>query len=135
MKALEIRALAHSFDHLPVLRDINLSVAPGEVHALIGFNGAGKSTLMRAALGMLLHVLAMTSSSYKKLSDAANIATLSVSLVLLASFPFWMDYQTRRGKPALIPNSLWKNWSFTSVCIAVFFCWASLNGIEYFTTL
>ncbi|RSM06241.1 hypothetical protein CEP52_005804 [Fusarium oligoseptatum] len=25
--------------------------------------------------------------------------------------------------------------SFTSVCIAVFLCWASLNGIEYFTTL
>jgi len=53
MKALEIRGLVHEFNDLPVLRDINLSVAPGEVHALIGFNGAGKSTLMRAALGML----------------------------------------------------------------------------------
>jgi len=53
MSALEIHGLVHEFNDLPVLRDINLCVAPGEVHALIGFNGAGKSTLMRAALGML----------------------------------------------------------------------------------
>jgi ABC-type sugar transport system ATPase subunit len=53
MNALEIRGLVHEFDDLPVLRDINLGVAPCEVHALIGFDGAGKSTLMRAPLGML----------------------------------------------------------------------------------
>ncbi|CAM1504558.1 Fc.00g021490.m01.CDS01 [Cosmosporella sp. VM-42] len=91
--------------------------------------------IMSAALGMLLYVLAMTSSSYKRLDEPANISILTVSLVMLVAFPFWMDYQTKRGKPALIPNSLWRNQSFTSVCIAVFLCWASLNGIEYFTTL
>jgi len=53
MRALEIRGLGRKFDDLPVLRDVDLEVEPGEVHALIGFNGAGKSTLMRAALGML----------------------------------------------------------------------------------
>jgi ABC-2 type transport system ATP-binding protein len=53
MSALEISGLGHRFDNMPVLRDVDLTVAPGEVHALIGFNGAGKSTLMRAALGML----------------------------------------------------------------------------------
>ncbi len=53
MSALEIRALSHRFDDLPVLREVDLHVAEGEVHALIGFNGAGKSTLMRAALAML----------------------------------------------------------------------------------
>ncbi|KAM0432041.1 hypothetical protein ACHAQK_009957 [Fusarium lateritium] len=90
---------------------------------------------MSTALGMLLYVLAMISSSYKRLDDPANIALLTIAIVLLAAFPFWMDYQVKHGKPALIPNSLWKNRSFTSVCIAVFLCWASLNGIEYFTTL
>ncbi|EEU37827.1 uncharacterized protein NECHADRAFT_88283 [Fusarium vanettenii 77-13-4] len=93
------------------------------------------ATTMSVALGMLLYVLAMISSSYKKLSDASNIVLLTTAIILLIAFPFWMNYQVKRGKPALIPNDLWRNRSFTSVCIAVFLCWASLNGIEYFTTL
>lgn len=32
---------------------LDLSIAPGEVCALVGLNGAGKTTLMRAVLGML----------------------------------------------------------------------------------
>jgi ABC-2 type transport system ATP-binding protein len=53
MSALQIRRLAHRYDDTVVLHDVDLTVAPGEVHALVGFNGAGKSTLMRAALGMI----------------------------------------------------------------------------------
>ena len=91
--------------------------------------------ILSVALGMLLYVLAMTSSSYKKLSDPVNIAILTISVVLLAVFPWWMDYQVKRERPALIPNKLWSNSAFTAVCVAVFLAWASLNGIEYFTTL
>jgi len=39
-----------------VLRDVTLTVNPGEVVALIGPNGAGKSTLIRAASGVLVPV-------------------------------------------------------------------------------
>lgn len=35
------------------VHDLNLSLASGEVVALIGLNGAGKTTLMRLALGMV----------------------------------------------------------------------------------
>jgi MFS family permease len=93
------------------------------------------ATTMSAALGMLLYVLAMTSSSYKRLDEPQNIALLVLSVALLAAFPFWMDIQVKRGRPALIPNKVWRSWSFTSICIAVFLCWASLTGLEYFTTL
>ena len=91
--------------------------------------------IMSAALGMLLYVLATTTSSYREFGDSKNIALLVVSLALLGGFPLWMSYQVRKGRPAIIPNRLWRNAAYTATCIAVFFCWASLNAIEYFTTL
>ena len=90
---------------------------------------------LSAALGILLYVCATTTTSYRRLGDGVNIALLVISIVLLIAFPLWMKVQKRRGKPALIPNELWRKAAFTTICIAVFFCWASLNAIEYFTTL
>jgi peptide/nickel transport system ATP-binding protein len=37
----------------PVLRDVSLNVARGEVHGLVGESGAGKSTIAKAILGIL----------------------------------------------------------------------------------
>ena len=93
------------------------------------------AVLLSTALGILLYVLATTTSSYRRLSEVQNIVLLVVSIILLVLFPLYMSFQVRRQKPALIPNKLWRNASFTTTCIAVFFCWASLNAIEYFTTL
>ena len=49
--AIELREIKKSFGNIPILRDINLSVAQGERHALIGPNGAGKSTTFNLISG------------------------------------------------------------------------------------
>ena len=46
---LEIRGLQKSFGELSVLKDISMSVAPGNVVSVIGPSGSGKSTLLRCA--------------------------------------------------------------------------------------
>jgi len=39
--------------HLQVLRDISLSIQPGEINTIIGPSGCGKTTLLRAVAGLL----------------------------------------------------------------------------------
>ena len=91
--------------------------------------------ILSTALGILMYVLATTTSSYRRLSEAQNIILLVISIILLALFPLYMSYRVRHHKPVIIPNKLWRSASFTTTCIAVFLCWASLNATQYFITL
>lgn len=49
---LEVKNLYKGYYKTPVLEDISLTVAPGEIHGLIGENSAGKTTLIKCAVGI-----------------------------------------------------------------------------------
>lgn len=49
---LELKGLSKSFAATQALKDMSLSVLPGEVHAIVGENGAGKSTLIKMMTGV-----------------------------------------------------------------------------------
>src|ERR1700759_2166443 len=55
--AIELRGVEKSFGVTKVIRNVNLTVAQGERHALIGPKGAGKSTLFNLISGYMMQTV------------------------------------------------------------------------------
>jgi zinc transport system ATP-binding protein len=51
--AVDIRDLWFSYNGLPVLQDVNLSIQTGQKVCMVGPNGGGKTTLVKLILGLL----------------------------------------------------------------------------------
>jgi ribose transport system ATP-binding protein len=49
---LELISVSKSFVGVRALQDVDFTLRPGQVHALVGENGAGKSTLIKVATGV-----------------------------------------------------------------------------------
>jgi branched-chain amino acid transport system ATP-binding protein len=50
---LELRGVSASYGEITAVRNVTLTVSPGETLALIGRNGAGKTTMLRLAAGVI----------------------------------------------------------------------------------
>ncbi|NYI47418.1 ABC-2 type transport system ATP-binding protein [Nocardioides aromaticivorans] len=89
---IEIRDLVKTFGSFRALDELDLSVAPGEVHGFLGPNGAGKSTTIRVLLGLLRR-------------DSGDVR-------LLGGDP-WGDAASLHRRLAYVPGdvSLWPNLS------------------------
>ncbi len=54
---LDVRGLTFAYgEDSPIVRDLNLSLKPGEIVALLGASGCGKSTVLRLVAGLLTPV-------------------------------------------------------------------------------
>ncbi len=50
---LSLKGIGTGYGHAQILRQLSLTVQPGEIHCLLGRNGAGKTTTMKAIAGLL----------------------------------------------------------------------------------
>ena len=50
---LEVKHLEAGYEHLKILKGINLVARKGDLVALVGPNGSGKSTILKCIFGLL----------------------------------------------------------------------------------
>ena len=92
------------------------------------------AVIASTSLAMLSYALAAITGSTMDIKKPATIALLAVALALIPVFIVWVGRQESLGRPAIIPNSLWRNKIFTTICIAVFLTWGSFNSLETILT-
>jgi ABC-type branched-subunit amino acid transport system ATPase component len=90
--ALSVEAITKSFNANVVLRDVNLELMPGSVHALPGHNGSGKSTFIRILSGRFNVV---------GLVIALLIIAVGVNGLHLVGLSFWVT-KTFQGVAVLV---------------------------------
>ncbi|NBF00254.1 heme ABC exporter ATP-binding protein CcmA [Nonomuraea sp. KC401] len=90
---IEVADLAVDLGANPVLRDVRLTVSPGEIVAVVGPNGCGKSTLLRCLTGLQ----PATSGEIRMFGEPpADNARFWSRVALLGDEPAWYPGLTAR---------------------------------------
>lgn len=69
------------------------------------------------------------------ISRPYNPVLLSLGVGLVTFFVLWQSRQERMKRPVMLPNSLWRVMTFSSICLSVFLAWGSFDTTETFLTL
>jgi hypothetical protein len=56
-----------------------------------------------------------------------------MGLLSVLAFAYWMHFQENHNHPALIPNHLRRNVSFTSICIVILIVSTVSNSMELYS--
>src|ERR1700722_11667873 len=72
------------------VRDLNLTIEPGEVYGLLGPNGSGKSTTLKIILGLVT----ATSGTAKIFGRESNVVASREAVGFLPENPYFYKYLT-----------------------------------------
>lgn len=77
----------------------------------------------------------MISEETTRIREPTTLGLLITAIALIPTFILWVGRQEKLGRAAVIPNSLWRNKIFSTICIGVFITWGVFNGVESYLTL
>ncbi len=101
---IDVVRVTHHYGVRPVLRDVSLSVAPGELLALMGPNGMGKSTLVGVMAGVLWPVAGhVTVGGHRRRGDEADELAARQLVAYLPAEP-WAPVM-RTGRQWILANA------------------------------
>ena len=84
---ISARGISKSFASVEVLRDVDLDLMPGEIHALLGENGAGKSTFAKILAGVHRPTTGTLSMSGQPVEVTSPIVAQKLGITLIHQEP------------------------------------------------
>jgi len=114
---LTVKQLAKAYGYLWALRDLDLTLAPGEFVALLGPNGAGKTTLLKLLAGLTMpsmgtieldgHLLTATATAVRgQIGLLAPAEHLYDQLTVLENLRFFTALYGKNGPASTLQAAL-----------------------------
>ncbi len=110
---LEIKNLKAGIEGKEILKGINLTVNPGEVHAIMGPNGSGKSTLSKVIAGHPQYQVTEGSIDYEVNFKKINLAAIEPDE--RAKEGVFLAFQYPVEVPG-VPTSVFLRAAFNAIC-------------------